>query len=96
VTWLSTSASPLSQLEPIWHVVISCGKSLYANFQVGASDLNVFSIGHGHDPATKGLWIAFAERKDHVLCVIDSEGLAGALRPDGVRTQPAGPASEWA
>ena len=36
----------------------------------------------GQDGKTRGLWCAFVEHTDHVLCVIDSEGLADTLKRD--------------
>ena len=35
---------------------------------------------------TRGLWCAFVDKPDHVLCVIDSEGLADAGKRDRTAT----------
>ncbi len=55
------------------------GKSLYASRQLGVVDTNLFELGHHQDGKTRGLWCAFVEKVGHLLCVIDSEGLADAL-----------------
>ena len=63
----------------------SGGKSLYASRQLGADvDTNLFELGHYQDGKTRGLWCAFVEQSDSLLCVIDSEGLADALKSDRV------------
>lgn len=60
------------------------GKSLYASQQLGVADTNLFELGHHQDGKTRGLWCAFVDKGDHILCVIDSEGLADALKADRV------------
>jgi hypothetical protein len=56
------------------------GKSLYASRQLGVVDTNLFELGHHQDGKTRGLWCAFVEKEGHLLCVIDSEGLADTLK----------------
>jgi hypothetical protein len=61
------------------------GKSLFASQQIGLEDTNLFELGHYQDGKTRGLWCAFADKGEYVLCVIDSEGLSDTLKSDRVR-----------
>ena len=49
-----------------------------------ASPVGAPGLGHYQDGKTRGLWCAFVEQSDSLLCVIDSEGLADALKSDRV------------
>ena len=45
---------------------------------------NPFELGHTTKGCTRGVWTMFVDRGDHVLCVMDTEGLGDALKPGGV------------
>ena len=57
---------------------------MYASQQAGICDANPFEIGHTVVGKTRGVWTLLVDRGEHVLCVMDTEGLGDALKAGGV------------